>query len=826
MSQAKVEAICTLSPQQLGMLVETLSRPSSGIHIEQEVYAAVGDLDLVAFRRAWEFLVARHSILRTAFVWKDQKHPLQVVLPAVPLPFHQEDWRTLPKAEQERKLDAYLDEDRRRGFELTRAPLMRLTLFQTGERSHQFVLTQHHLLTDRWCRSIVEREFLVAYRAFSRNEEVSLPPSRPYRDYIAWLKAQDLRRAEAFWRAALEGFRRPTPLGRPVTVSHESEPGEEYGRRAGSLGNVETAALKSLARQHRLTLNSLVQGVWALLLSRYSGGDDVLFGTTVSGRPADLAGVESMLGLFINTLPFRVTVWSNGPMHAFLQEVQARHLEVREYEFCSAGQIHAWSEVPPTSALFESVLVYQNYPNVLGRGHDTGTPVAFHLVRSIGAMTSFPLTILVMPEHELRLHLVHNRRRLDDGDAARILGHFLGVLEAVARDPSIDCSRLLDLVPPSEIPRFRCLQESDAPASEREFTPAQTPTEAMLAQVWSEVLGVERVGVHDNFFHLGGYSLAALRLFEQIKQRTGKELPLATLFQAPTVVQLAGILDREGWRPPWSSLVPIQPHGSRPPFFCVHAHGGNVVGFYDLARHLGADQPFYGLQAEGLDGRQPDYHGIEAIAARYLEQIRQVQPSGPYYLGGHCFGGLVAFEMALQLRARGEAVAFLAIIDVEAPTERRGPAVLNALAWHLENLGALDARGKLRYVSRRARSKLRRIVARVFRRARGERLPPALQEVERRHNLAAQAYHPQVYPGAVILFRTSLDRAAYAPDYGWGKWAAGGVEVHPVPGDVLTVLTEPHVRLLARELGEALQRAQAAFESVGVLTVEPSPAGR
>src|SRR5262249_11903943 len=159
----------------------------------------------------------------------------------------------------------------------------------------------------------------------------------------------------------------------------------------------------------------------------------------------------------------------------------------------------------------------------------------------------------------------------------------------------------------------------------------------------------KRLGIHDNFFELGGHSLLALRLFTRIKAITGKELPLAILFEAPSVSKLAAVLDREGWSPSWSSLVAIQPSGSRPPFFFVHGHGGNVVRFRDLAHHLGPDQPFFGLQAVGLDGKQPAYTRMEEIAAHYLREIRAVQPAGPYYVGGFCFGGLVAFEMAQQL---------------------------------------------------------------------------------------------------------------------------------------------------------------------------------
>jgi acyl carrier protein len=179
---------------------------------------------------------------------------------------------------------------------------------------------------------------------------------------------------------------------------------------------------------------------------------------------------------------------------------------------------------------------------------------------------------------------------------------------------------------------------------------AQSTTEKLLAKIWSEVLGIKEVGVDDNFFELGGHSLLAVLLFSRIQKYFGKRLPLATLFQAPTVARLAAVIQNEG-TPGWSSLVPIQPAGTKPPFFCIHAKGGNVLEYYDLARHLGADQPFYGLQALGLDPGREAHTCIADMAAHYIKEIREIQPAGPYFLGGRSMGGTIAFEMACQLRS-------------------------------------------------------------------------------------------------------------------------------------------------------------------------------
>ena len=219
MTAKNVAAIYPLSPQQQGMLFDTLQLSAPGVHIEQKIYVLRGELDVPALERAWQHLVERHSILRTAFVWKNQDEPLQCVLREVELKIIQHDWRSLPDAEQ--RLQSFVEEDRRRGFELTKPPLMRLTLFQMGDDEHQLVWTHHHIVLDGWCRPIVDEEVRTLYETFRNGGVPDLPPARPYRDYIAWLKRQNLASAESFWRGVLSGVSEPTPLGMEITAADD-----------------------------------------------------------------------------------------------------------------------------------------------------------------------------------------------------------------------------------------------------------------------------------------------------------------------------------------------------------------------------------------------------------------------------------------------------------------------------------------------------------------------------------------------------------------------------------------------------------------------------
>jgi thioesterase domain-containing protein/acyl carrier protein len=362
----------------------------------------------------------------------------------------------------------------------------------------------------------------------------------------------------------------------------------------------------------------------------------------------------------------------------------------------------------------------------------------------------------------------------------------------------------------------------------------RTPLEATLAGIWAEVLGVPAVGIHDNFFALGGHSLLGIQLFARMEQELGQRLPLALLFQAPTVAQLAAQIDLPASSQAWQTLIPIQAEGRRPPFFCVHGFGGGVVGYADLAHLLPADQPFYGLQAAGLDGHEPPDTTIEAMAARYVTALRDRQPHGPYTLGGYCLGGVIAFEMARQLEAAGEAVALLAVMEGSAPQRyhertsvihpRRALAIWRNLPYWLEDYRKLGVAGLRQQARRKLRVWRKRLLRRLGQPQETEPqdvvaddlsvVPQHHMEILRLQVRAMHAYEPQPYGGAVTLFVAkgatvtkalfgSLDTAS-----GWQKLARGGVQVRLVDGGHRNIHMQPYVPSLARELADALRAAQ------------------
>jgi amino acid adenylation domain-containing protein len=428
-----IEDIYPLSPLQQGMLFHTLYAPGSGVYVEQFVCRLRGTLDVAAFVASFRQVVARHPALRSSYRWKDLDQPLQVVHRAVELPFEEHDGRGDPPRVQDDRLNEYLEADRRRGFTLSRAPLLRLALFHRAPDLCDVAWSSHHVIMDGWSMAIVLEEVLAHYDAARQGKALRRPPCRPYRDYIAWLQGQDLEVAEAFWRRMLGGFRSATPLGLPAARGGGTDSGEgEYGERKRRLTAAATAALEQFARGHQLTLSTVVQGAWAVVLGRSSGQADVVFGTTVSGRPASLAGVEAMVGLFINTLPVRVQVSGSAEVVPWLQAFQALLLEIRRYEFSPLVRVQEWSDVPRGQPLFESGVVFENFPHDAGLlSRSGGHRPAIESV-ALHEQTNFPLTLVVVPGAELELTASFDAARIDADAVERLLGHLETVLGGIA----------------------------------------------------------------------------------------------------------------------------------------------------------------------------------------------------------------------------------------------------------------------------------------------------------------------------------------------------------------------------------------------------------
>lgn len=391
----------------------------------------------------------------------------------------------------------------------------------------------------------------------------------------------------------------------------------------------------------------------------------------------------------------------------------------------------------------------------------------------------------------------------------------------------------LPLTPNGKVDR----RELPLPTGDRqggsELVAPRDELELLLVKTWEQVLGRQPIGIRDNFFELGGHSLLAVKLFSKIEKSTGTHLPLATLFQHPTVEQLAAVMRQQGRAPTWASLVPIQPGGSRPPLFCVHGAGGNVFFLRDLAGRLGSDQPFYGIQARGLNAVDPPFDRVQDMAEHYLAEVRRLQPQGPYFLAGFCMGGMVAFEMARRLQRDGQEVGLVALLESHGPGYFISPRNQIRFFYEERTFGQ-RLRDNFRQLRDATPSERQILIWRKFAQLRNRALAPAIQllarillwwghptlaALKRVHhaNVNAQMHYlpDGVYSGRLDLFRAERQPAGnyqYDPFYGWGVCATGGVQVHEFPGYHGTLFQEPYVSVLADKLKERLRASQEASD--------------
>ncbi|WP_442938518.1 amino acid adenylation domain-containing protein [Nostoc sp.] len=434
-----IDDLYELSPMQQGMLFHTLYAPESEVYFEQLLCTLFGELNFSAFQQAWNQVVARHPVLRSSFYWEEIEKPLQMVSKQVDLPWEVLDWRNFTADEQQEHLADFLKCDRQKGLDLAESPLMRFTLIYLEKQTYQFIWSHHHILFDGWSMQIILKEVLAFYEANHQGESLRLKPCRPYRDYIHWLQEQDIAQAKNFWQQTLQGFEVPILIGnREQGIGNRGQ--QTYNEKHFELSQTVTEKLQYAARLHHLTLNNLVQGAWGLLLSRYSGESDVVFGATVSGRPPNFENVDSMVGLFINTLPIRLQVDGKTELLSWLKQLQTQQFEQEQYAYFSLAEIQKISDVPAGMPLFESILVFENYPL---DSAEQKTKQALEISDiCCFERTNYPLTVVVNPQSQLSGRIVYDTKRFEQQTIARMIGHFQTLLAGMAANLQQDISQI------------------------------------------------------------------------------------------------------------------------------------------------------------------------------------------------------------------------------------------------------------------------------------------------------------------------------------------------------------------------------------------------
>ena len=750
-----------------------------------------GALDVESLRRAFEELVRRHEALRTTFS-THQGSPQQLIHPPHAWSLPAVDLTAVPAQEREAQARELALQEAQRPFSLSTGPLLRTQLLKLGDREHLLLLGMHHIVADGWSMGVLVREVAALYEAFTQGRPSPLPELPvQYADFAAWqrqwLQGPVLDAQLDYWRQQLQGapiLELPTDKPRPALQSHR---GHFVSFRIPA---PTVAGLNQLAHESGSTLFMVLMAAWQSLLGRYSGQDDICVGTPIANRTRN--ETEPLIGFFINSLVLRTRLDGDPTFVQLLARVNEASLAAFAHQDVPFEQLvdalgveRDLSRMP----LFQVMFALQNAPMQAPTLSSLRVePVPVHT----GASKFDFVLEMNMEDGALSAHLEYCVDLFEHASVERLTRHFHSLLDGIAANPHRPLSQLPPEAP-LELPPLRQQAPRPGQGAPIAFVAPRTPVEESLAAIWTEVLEVPTPGVHDSFFSMGGSSLFSIVMLARVQETLGVEIAPKRFFEAPTIAALAAALQPAASASPEESpgaspLVLLNAGGTLPPLFCVHPVGGDVFCYAELARRIDPDQPFYGVRAQGLDGTQEPGQSIDAMARFYLDNIRQVQPSGPYRLMGWSMGGDIAWEMARQLKARGEEVEFLALIDAHAhpgmllpPGSNLGEVVKDLLAFELQQFaGHLDDHPRL----------------------------VALRKLLEHHLRALSVYAPGPYAGDVVLLQATevFDPVIQEQDNGWRPLTSGGLQVHRIPGTHHTILAPPNVDLLAQQLRACLRQ--------------------
>jgi non-ribosomal peptide synthase protein (TIGR01720 family) len=530
--------IYPLTPMQ--RLFFAMEASQSNLGFEQWHFRIEGAIDSRLLWRAIEYVIARHSILRTAFISEGGAEPVQIVSRAASLPWSEEDWRGDTAAGQATRVAALLQADAKTGFELAQAPAMRVTLRHVSDTSCHFIWSTHHLCIDGWSWPLVFRDVSRAYAALESGEEPALEPVIPFRDYVEWL-TESAPRSEEFWRDQLKGFSTPTPLRLGLAAAAEDSRPQGSSSHFAELSITVpadiTAQLQALARREQLTLSVVLNAAWSLLLAHYNSTTDVVFGAAFSGRPSEVRGIESMVGPCVNNLPVRVAVALHESLGSWLAGLQQRQFEIAQHQYAPLEQIQQWANIPWRHRLFDSLIVFQNY-QVDDEARRIGATAKSILIAAPEA-TNYPLTLTVTVTDQIRVRFIYQPAAVATEDVQQFAADLTLILPAMAQSSATTPADMLARLPQGLRGKASELAAARQPARSGPYSAPTNEAERVIAAVWQELFGVERVSLDDNFFELGGHSLLLVRAHAQLRERLRADLPIVALLQYPTIRALA-----------------------------------------------------------------------------------------------------------------------------------------------------------------------------------------------------------------------------------------------------------------------------------------------
>ena len=795
----------SLAQRRLWFLNE-LQAPTAAynVHVGLWLY---GPLNVALLRESLQEIVNRHESLRTSLVLAGGDLIQRVTAG---------HWVTLPMTDFADFPDPYppaYDLAKREvetPFDLGKGPLFRAHLLRIASEEHVLLCTMHHTITDAWSMQIFTKELAVLYEALSNGQTPALPElSIQYGDYSEWqgrlLESETAQKQLLYWKDALEGA--PPVLELPQDNPRPAEQTLQGASQTYAVPSEVIAQVLTLAKQYKVTPFMFLLAAFKVLLYRYSGERDVLVGVPVAGRPR--VETEALIGFFVETLVLRDDLSGNPrflDVLAQVRETTVGALANPDIPFEKIVEALKPERNLSCNPIFQ--VMFSVIKSAI-RSHAFGNVVAFpYVVNSSTSILDLCTTFIEDSDGKWWLQIDFNTSLFRVERIARMFEHYIEVLRRISSDLEVRIDAIplagvsqpvLADVGPSRRNRQRSPKSggTDWGARHAAHLPVADAEQALLAEIWKDVLGVQEIGIDDNFFDIGGHSLLAARLTAQIQNATGRTIPVSAIFRAPTIATLATLLRHDAASKPDPVIMQLCEGDRGIPFFAVAAPEVDSLGYALLARHLANQHSLYKLQAPGpgVWGRPFENGELRSLAEQYVSAMRTAQPHGPYCLGGMCDGVLIAQEMIHQLESAGEEVALFAILDTWV-LENSQIRTLWAVDYYLERLRL--------FLHSPFRERLG-TVQRIFKRLAGQNGTPKRGWAHA--YWPDEGFQPPQFRAPVILFKSPKQPFYYVrdPEMGWGARTTGGVQICEVACGHYEVLRQPHVAVIANGLAERLR---------------------
>lgn len=642
----KIEAIYPLSTMQQGVLFHhlTIDDDQGFLNVQCTID---GELNIEILKKSWDLAIKRHPILRTSVHWKKIKSPVQIVKPNGAMQWSYFDWTSYKEDIQSKKLIDFKTQNKNTGVNFEKNPLSNISLIKTKKQSHYLIWCCHHLLLDGWSTSIILKDVFAYYDAALKNETPNFETIPSYKSYINHLKQIDIDEAKAFWNNTFNGFEKPFLFNQNQLKTNG------LVRNKTSLSAEATNKVKAITKDLQITTNTLFQGIWAIILSKYSNSEDITFGNTVSGRSGDFPNIDLMSGMFTNVLPLRIELKTESNIKECFKNIQEQQIKARKFEHFTISEITEFIQ-SKNSVLFDNLFIFENYPwEDIKAGQ-----VKVHSSQS-SITTTYPLTVIVKAEKDIDVYLISDPTLFTKDTINWIFNRFEEIIEALHTNPEIDKKTLINQIKPIEV-NINKRQFDDTEKNTYREIP-KNKTELELLKIWESLLNKDDISTKENFFEIGGKSLLVIKMFTLIEKKLKIKISPITLLEHPTIEDLARFILDDKKEETWKYTVPLKASGSKKPLFCIHGGGGFVFFFNPIANAVDEDRPVYAIQPSA-SGKM--HKNIQEMAKDYAKEIKEIQPKGPYNLLVYCFSPAVGIEIANIYEALGEKTNLIVIDSI------------------------------------------------------------------------------------------------------------------------------------------------------------------